>query len=281
MKYGVYRSYGEYGGSSSIGQDKTNVDGEFRFENVVAGKYSVFVVPEDSGFRSDSVSFEVVDHDVADLVIKTGKGSSVSGVVVFEGGEEIKPNSLLVNALAQSNDRRFYGSLPQIVNPDGSFRIGGLGHGFARFTLHSREPNESRHLALLRVERDGVAQPQGVLVKDGEQVTGLRLVVKYLTGAIHGQVKIEGDELLPNSRIAIWISLIDPAQSGATYFSAGTSPQLDSRKRFVIDSLAAGTYEVNVAVLDPGRQDTTRVYKQQVVVADNAVSEVTITIKKP
>jgi len=43
--------------------------------------------------------------------------------------------------------------------------------------------------------------------------------------------------------------------------------------------LAAGTYEVSVAVFEPGRFDTSRIYKQQVTVADNTVSEITITIK--
>ena len=40
IKYGVYRSHGEYGGSSSIGQNITNVNGEFRFDNVAPGKYA-------------------------------------------------------------------------------------------------------------------------------------------------------------------------------------------------------------------------------------------------
>jgi len=281
IRYGVYRSQGEYGGSSSIGDNRTNVNGEFRFENVAPGKYAVFVVSEDSGFRGDSVSFEVVDHDLSDLVIKAGKAASLSGVVVFEGGGDIKPNSLLVHASAQGNEQHFYGSLPQLVNPDGSFRISGLGKGFVRFTFHSREPNESRQLAILRVERDGVVQPQGVLIKDGEQVTGLKVVVKYLTGAIHGQINIEGDELLPNSRISVWINLTGPVGQGPTFFTSGQSPQLDSRKRFTVEGLAAGTYEVNVAVFEPGRQDTTKIYKQEVMVTDNAVSDVTITIKKP
>jgi protocatechuate 3,4-dioxygenase beta subunit len=281
VKYGVYRSYGERGGSSSVGQNITNVNGEFRFENVLPGTYSVFVVPEDSGVRADSVSFEVVDHDITDLVIKAGKAASLSGVVVFEGGEEIKPNSLMINAWAQSNGQQFTGSMPHTINPDGSFRISGLRKGFARFSLNSREPNDRRQLAILRVERDGVVQPQDLFIKDGEQITGLQLVVKYLTGAIHGQIKIEGDEPLPVSRISVWINFIDPAREGPSYFTSGSSPQLDSRKRFVVESLAAGTYEVNVAIFDPGRVDTTRIHKQQVTVSDNAVSEVTITIKKP
>src|SRR5215213_10009358 len=83
IKYGVYQSR-DHGGSSRVGPAVTNANGEFRLENVLPGKYSVFVVPEDSGVRADSVPFEVVDHDLADLVIKAAKAASLSGIVVFE-----------------------------------------------------------------------------------------------------------------------------------------------------------------------------------------------------
>jgi hypothetical protein len=116
------------------------------------------------------------------------------------------------------------------------------------------------------------------MLKDGEQVTGLRLVAKYLTGAIHGQITVEGDELLPNTRLSIWITTLDPSRPGYQS-NGGNSPQVDSRKRFAIQGLAAGTYEVSVAVFEPGRFDTSRIYKQQVTVVDNTVSEITITIK--
>jgi hypothetical protein len=47
----------------------------------------------------------------------------------------------------------------------------------------------------------------------------------------------------------------------------------------VVQGLAAGTYQLSVAVYDPGRYETNRIYKQQVTVTDNTVSEVTVTIK--
>src|SRR5215213_3925235 len=83
IKYGVYRSYGEHSGSSTSGGTVTNATGEFRLENVLPGKYSVFIVAEE-GVRGDSVSFEVVDRDITDLVINAGRAASVSGVVVLE-----------------------------------------------------------------------------------------------------------------------------------------------------------------------------------------------------
>jgi len=282
IKYGIYQG-SEHGGSSTVGRNFTNANGEFRLENVLPGKYVVFIVPEDSDVRGDSVSFEVVDRDVGDLVIKAGKAAGLSGIVVFEGAEEsaatIKPNDLFINAWVENTERYFGGSSSQAVNPDGTFGIGGLQKGRIRFGFATRTRNDPKPIDLVRLERDGVAQTNGLMLKDGEQVTGLRLVVQYLTGAIHGQIKVEGDELMPNSRLSLWINPLDANSTWYQSTSRNPSPELDSRKRFAVQGLAAGTYEVNVAVYEAGRYDTNRIYKQQVTVADNSVSEVTITIK--
>lgn len=282
INYGIYQGR-ENGGSSMVGRNFSNANGEFKIENVLPGNYVVFIVPgEGGGVRGDSTSVEVVDHDVDNVVIKAGKASSLSGVVVLEGAEgsaaKIKPNDLFINAWAENTERFFGGNSALAVNPDGSFRIGGLQKGRIRFGFQSRSLNDRRPVELKRVERDGVELSSGLTLKDGEQVTGLRLIVKYLTGAIHGKIEIEGDESVPNSRLSIWLEPLDP-RTWYQSTSGPPSPQLDSRKRFVVQGLSAGTYEVNVAVYDPGRYETSRIYKQQVTVNDNMVSEVTVTIK--
>lgn len=282
INYGVYQGRGDHsGGSSVVGRNFTNANGEFTLENVRPGKYVVFIAPNDSDLRGDSVPFEVVDRDVNDLVINAGKGASLSGVVVFEGSGEstnaIKPDGLFINAWVENVDR-YYGVSDHRIGADGSFRFGGLQKGHVRFSLTSRTRNDRKPIDIVRVERDGVAQTSGLTVKDGEQVTGLRLVVKYLTGVIRGEIKVEDDESLPSSRLSIWLTPLDPNRTW--YQSPGTpSPQLDSRKRFLMEGLSAGTYEIVVAVFEQGRYDTSRITKQQVTVTDNTVSEVTITIK--
>jgi hypothetical protein len=251
-------------------------------DNVLPGKYVLFIVPEDSGVRGDNVSFEVVDRDVIDLAIKAGKAATVAGVVVFESGEESKPgfkfNQVVITGWVDGgSEQRFSGGFSKPVQSDGSFRIGDLRKGRVRFSLASPTRND-KQIQVVRVERDGVVQPGGLILKDGEQVTGLRLVLKFLTGAIHGQIKIEGDEL-PGTRMTVWINYLDDTRQGESHSIGNSSPQLDSRKRFTVEGLAAGTYEVNVAVFDPSRQDTNRVVQQQVTVVDNVASDVTITIK--
>ena len=84
ITYGITQHYD--GGSSSTSGARSNADGEFTFENLLPGKYSVYVEPEpNSEIRANPVPFEVTDHDITGLVIKTVKGATLSGVVVIEG----------------------------------------------------------------------------------------------------------------------------------------------------------------------------------------------------
>ena len=75
---------------------------------------------------------------------------------------------------------------PVTINSDGSFRVAGLQSGVANFSLTATDRRPVVGLTLSRLERDGVAQPRGVEIKDREQVTGVRLVVQYGNGTIRG-----------------------------------------------------------------------------------------------
>jgi len=72
---------------------------------------------------------------------------------------------------------------------------------------------------------------------------------------------------------------VDEGGASHRVMNMNSNPQIDSRGRFLIEGVAGGTYEINVAVFEPDRADTNRIFKQQVTVADNSVSEVTMTIK--
>ena len=279
--YGVMRI--TEGGRESFSGTNANARGEFTLSNVLPGKYFVFADHDMqmSDMRGDAVSFEVVDRDINDVVIKTSKGSTVSGVVVVEGMEE-KPGAnnfteLFIHAFVRNNQSDFMNSSSVSLKPDGSFQLKGLRGGAVQFNITQLGSNGARQFSIVQVERDGVVQPRGLIVKDGEVVTGLRLVVKYLTGVIRGQVKVEGSDSLPAGRINVWVNPVDDGH-GTSRRISNNSPQVDSRGRFLVEGLAAGMYEINVALFEPGRYDTTQVYKQQVAVTDNTVSEVVITM---
>ena len=284
VRYGIYqRSSDGAGGQSSSGAS-SNANGEFKFNGVMPGKYSVFIQAEpNTEVRAEPVSFEVTDHDVTGLVLKTLKAATVSGVVVIEGVEDLaafaKGGRLVVHAMPQIHEGDFSGSHFSMVEPDGSFRIAGLPAGIFNVALGVYGPERRKQLALVRVERDGVSQPTTIGIKDGEQITGLRLIAKTLTATIRGQVKVEDGELPANARLQIWVQLLDESNSSGRVINMNSNPQIDARGKFLIEGLAVGTYEINVAVFAAGRMDTNQVFKQQVTVADDSVSEVTMTIK--
>ena len=285
IRYGLFLSTSEGSGQSTSGAS-TNANGEFKFEGVMPGKYSIFIAPEpNTEVRAEPVPFEVVDHDITGLVVKTLKGLSVSGVVVLEGAEDpaalAKLGNLHVNAMSEPREGGFYHrSSSGAVGPDGSFRLSGLSPGVVHFALGTYNFGGGRkQIALVRTERDGILQPNSLNIKEGEQITGLRLIIKTLTAIIRGQVKVEDGELPANSRMSIWLHPVDEGRSLNRVMYMNSNPQIDSRGKFLIEGVAGGTYEINVGVFESGRYDSTKVFKQQVTVADNSVSDVTVTIK--
>jgi hypothetical protein len=279
IKYGVGQRFDHGDGSSSssasLGGKVTNVNGEFKLENVTPGKYTIFTAPpEQSDMPTASVTFDVLDRDLTDLLIKTTKGSSLSGVVVLEGNERVSLDQLRICATIKSTNPSFSNPPSSAVAQDGTFRITGIRRGLAGFWICSRE--DRREFEIASVERNGVPQPEAFDLREGEQLAGFRVIVKYknLTGAIRGQVKVENGELPPRSQMSL---LIFPV-GVTTYTTHGPIPQLDERGRFVAEGLAAGTYEVRVFVLQPSRK-MSDVTTQQVTVTDDTVTEVTLVIK--
>jgi len=268
------------GGNSTItfSGGASNKQGEFKLENLSPGKYTIFVESQpNSEIRADPVSFEVIDQDVTGLLIKTLHGASISGVIVLEGSDDKSAlgrlNQLRLNTLVLTEGQGTSRSVN--INRDGSFRVGGLQAGIADFWLSSPDGSPLKGFTITRVERDGVSELRGLEVKDGEQITGVRLAVNYGAGAIRGIVKAENGDLPPPSRFFVWLTSPgdDPSNPQRKYLP---SSQLDSRGHFLMEGLAAGTYDVNVTVVTG--LGTRSSAKQQVNVADGVVTEVTLTL---
>jgi protocatechuate 3,4-dioxygenase beta subunit len=282
IPYGIYQRTSE-GAGQSTGGARSNANGEFKFNGVMPGKYSIFVSPEENvEIRAQPVPFEIIDQDVTGLVLKTVKAATVSGVVVIEGVEDLaaftKGARLVIHAMPERVERDYSGVPFGMTAPDGSFKITPLAAGIFNLGIGVHGPGVNKQVSLVRIESDGNVQSSRIVVKEGEQITGLRLIAKVLGATIRGQVKIEDGELPPNARMQIWVELLDENRSG--YRVANNSrPQIDARGKFLIDGIGGGTYEINVAVFESGRLDSNRIFKQQVTVADNSVSEVTMTIK--
>ena len=127
---------------------------------------------------------------------------------------------------------------------------------------------------LVRLERDGVAYPRGIELRNRENATGLRLVVNYANGAIQGVVKLEGGATPASGSIHVAVRRVgDPIRLA----DSSKSARVDARGQFFADGLLPGTYEVT-AYYGPDKHAPWRGTTQQVVVANGAVVNVTLTV---
>ena len=268
-------SVGPFGWSGN----RTNTNGEFRIEGLTPGQYAAFMIPEgETENYSEPARFEVTNEDVKGLEIKARRGSSISGVAVVEGANDS-------DALARLASLQLYPSMtsqgitsPRMsmtrISADGSFRLSGLRPGKVKIRLTGM-PNERKGFSVLRVERDGQVMSDGIEVEAGEQITGVKLVLAYGTSIIRGQVKVEGGELADNMILGV------QARRTGDEPVAGIPAIVDARRRFVLEGLSAGVYEVELLVMsNDGRSAPTPItpVKQTVTVPQAGAVEITLTL---
>ncbi len=250
--------------------------GEVRLEHVSPGKYALFLEPTPPrAVYAEPVRFEVVDQDVKDLVLRVSSGGSIAGTIVFEGMDEKVARAkmaevmLFAQIMNPEGEHMSGGSAPAaVVSPDGTFTVNGLRAGTLFFSIWTQHRGPTSEYEVTRVERDGVVQPN-LQIKAREQIKGVRLIVRSRSGRISGVLKVENGKL-PTSRV-----YISAKRVGEENYEIGL--QLDDRGRFVSDALAAGVYEVRVFAYVDGTRPPLQT-KQQVVVNDNQVSEITLTL---
>jgi hypothetical protein len=278
VRLGLQMGDGVQSSSITTSDWTSNQLGEFKVPNLTPGNYSIYVEQQmNSDFRADPISIEVIDRDVTGLVIKTVRGATVSGLIVFENGDAkvdaVKPGQLSLQTFVQRESQEGGFGRSVSVKPDGSFRIGGLQAGTATFMVTSNV-NQGMGFRIMRVERDGVVQLRGIEIKDDEEVLGLRLVVRFGNGSVRGIVRAENGELPAPPRLQVWLTIPgeDAVNSLPTFQS---EPKVDSRGHFLFENLPAGTYEVNASVFTSRGTVST---KQIVNVADGVITEVTLQL---
>lgn len=285
---GIRPTYGRVAKDSAnsgayLGGMPTSSRGEFRFDGLEPGRYAVFASSRfDAGdYYSDSIAFEVVDHDVTNLEIKAIRGLTISGVVLPDSDTNKNALSrlgslrIIAGVRSASNSPASSTSGTSLVAPDGSFRIGGLRPGKALLYVSSTDYSNGRRFSLSRVERDGIDQTQGVDLPSGQSVSNVQVFISYGTGVIRGTVKFENGSPPPDARIYVGL------QRNGRAVDRGA--QSDARGRFLITDIPPGNYEVvlNLGYYTPQPQAPPRPrapLKQFVTVADDTEVEVTFTV---
>lgn len=275
LRFGVQRLVGqrvEFANASAV----SNSRGELLIEGLTAGKYAVYLYPnQGTELRAEAVNFEIKDQDVSGLTVRLGRGASINGVIVLESEdksafEKLSQLQLRGYLMAPASGMAMGSTTTSPIGPDGSFRMTGLASGHFNFVLGSMgTPLPVKGFSIARVERDGVVAPRGLQVKEGEQLTGVRLTVVYGSATVRGVIKVENGTLPEGARFFVRIT-----RSGETT-SALRPATVDERGHFLIEGIPAGTYEVSATITGPLR---TRMTTQSITVTDSAVLEVMLKI---
>ena len=279
VRFGLQLVLGSGQGGSFMGTSViSNSRGEFKVENLAPAKYAIFILPQrDNNVRADAIAFEILDQDVNGLEMKTSKGSSLAGTVVLENTDDkgvlAKLMELHVDGYVQSEGPTGNIAHSATINSDGSFLLNGLETGTAHISLGvNRGMSALKGFTVARIERDGVVQPRGIEIKNGDQITGVSLVVSYGNAIVHGVVQLENGTLPAGARIFVRVSKAGERTSELR------PPPVDARGHFIIEGLPGGAYEFVVSLTGPAPSTPRPRATQQVSVSDGVVTEVTITL---
>ncbi len=254
----------------------SNRRGEFRLENVPPGRYATFTASQPgSQLRTARVVLEVVDQEVTGLLVKTVTGLTITGNVVLDGTLDksvlARLLQLRVHVYVHTEESNSSSDQQSGISADGSFRLDGLLPGTAYFSVGPPDGNPASGFAVLRVERDGTVYPRGIGIKAGEQVNDIRVIVSHGSGSIRGEVKLDNGPLPQDGRVSVSIKKVGDTGSSIRQYS------LDARGRFLMEQLAAGSYEINAHVYLPGRGG--RISAKQVIqVSDGTIADVVLTV---
>ncbi len=231
---------------------------------------------------SDPVAFEVADSDVSDVEVKAQRGLSISGVVITDGITDKKVlaglSRLVVAGFVEalpSSIQTFTTGTTSPIGPDGTFQIEGLRPGKVSLDIGGFSSAESR-VTVSRIVHERALPNRQIELTAGQSLTGVRIYLSYGTGTVKGQVKVEGGILSPDAMLFVSLQ----RQNEMTRLS---NAQVDSRGRFLIKGIPAGTYEVIMQIMSFGPTSNLprglpRTQRQTVTVTDDSESEVLFTL---
>jgi protocatechuate 3,4-dioxygenase beta subunit len=264
------------------GNARTNANGEFRIQNALPGHYVVAPANDEvSNTYGEPISFDVRVADVTGLKIPMHSASTLTGIVTVEGNVDANGADVLskLMILASTSYGRFMSSTVRApISADGSFRITGIRPGKANIFL-SRARSGVEGINLLRIERNGLEVREGIEVRSGENVTGLRLALGAGSSVLRGNVNVEGGSL---EGVNLYVLYRPTSGAPNSYFRA----ELDARRHFMIKGLIPGEYELMIGPMSVeisgagGSRAVNRMptVKQTVAVGSGTDAEVTLVL---
>lgn len=263
-------------GVISLQDNRANDRGEIVLQNIPPGEYMISSPGAKGLYKKDdpqptysgeSRHFEVIDKDLSDVEVRVNRGATVAGFVVVEG-------PVAVDILAKVPEMSLWGMVetnPFIstpiqratIQPDGSFLLTGLRSGKLKLNFTAPPPGKPLPLRFVRTERDGVTLGRELEIQPGDEITGLRLVMAYATGGVHGFLKLD-DGSVPQGLI------------GLASVRQGNNPGeersvVNQNGEFILQNVVAGEYKLVVNARDAiGRH---WMVEQRVKIEDDKISD--------
>jgi hypothetical protein len=222
---------------------QTDQTGSFSFEEVVPGHYAIYARPSEGGANaySDGLDFDVGESDVKGLVLKVRRGATISGIVVLENTDSgiagAGIDSLRLSAISYGG---FVGRPAQCMPAtDGTFQLRGVMPGRAQLRLDGPTIGGGRYV-LMRIEHGGTVSNDGMIdVRSGENIDGIRVIVRHGTGNIRGVVTVTN-----GGSLGEWRILVSARLAGTSVASRNVYQEVDGRGQFILEGLVPGEYQV-------------------------------------
>jgi len=307
---GAVLSYGTLWGKNDTGEGphenesvRSDSDGRFKLDRLQSGKHFLKLANDYSGANNsfgDQVTFEVTDGDVDGLEVKVHHGSAINGIVVSASPDDGQITAALASGevyAVQLKTNPINGSLKTnyvaraTVGSDHSFRLAGLPPGKYRFQMSNYGPT-SLYIKYIDWPTSGrlmnrVPYPPGFFEGDSieigegqntQDIQGVRIALDLPRGVIRGQLRFAGGPLPQNALTEVSIVML-PASDTRPYAGAAVDPD----GRFVVRSLTAGQYMINVAAYIPDKNESgTKILaktSETVSLSDGEETRVTLTLK--
>ena len=177
---------------SQLEEPVTNTDsqGQFIFDEVQDGSYTITVTPprshlrytevpaapksadSDKKFVGKSLEVNVVGGDLANLNVEVSSGSRISGIVVVDGGKPMPPSVFVYSQGAEGSS---FQPTSIRAQPDGSFTIEGLPAGLI-YLRTSVPPDNKYYTKSVNVGKTDLLRGP-LTVREDEDITNVRVVI--------------------------------------------------------------------------------------------------------
>jgi hypothetical protein len=264
--------------------ENSSVDpqGNFRFSGLSSGKYGLYLnVPYGQrGYYHKRTTFEVEQSNVSGIEFKVKKMAIISGTVVVDNDPErsleaeLRQSTLATSYTREENDDFIepFSEGDGRIGPEGNFSITSVRPGTITLWVNNSSPKRRFHI--LRVERDGIDIREGMRVRPGETITGIRVVLAFGVGVVRGQINFVGGKPPEDMRSVLSLK----KEEEANYSHVNEYSVVNDRVRFVIEGLVSGKYLVTAWTIPKSAKEPSFRTSQRVLVTGATTPQLTLTI---